>query len=631
MNHSDRELPGLSGTNPTSDDARGNPFADPGNWLLFYHTAKNMHPEQFLGVAERKLRHAVVPRLPIDFDRRYERRVPSTLEATTAPIATNLETLSGCYDDAEREAFRTLAEDAADGVFTFLDRSIDLRDGDEIDWQHPRIEEHPLLWRLKLQSFAFLKWLVIGFDEPDDVAEMDATFQRWLVSWAESNPIGEERYLRRSWIPHSVSLRLLNWCRYASWSEERTTSDVPDVLYREIFKNALFLENHVEWEVGGNHLVENAAGLVMAGVLFREHDTGWIRAGLDVLTSVVETQFLDDGGHFERSPMYHVLVLTRYLTVVDLLENTGLEVPSALRTVAEAGTAFLRAIRAPDGRLPLLNDSVYDEACSAACCLRYAAAIGVEPVTLESPATLEPSGYYWLGTGRTRMLVDGGSVGPPHLPAHSHNDQLSFSLWVDRRPMIVDTGTYEYAATSRRQYSRSVAAHNTVQVRDTEPIDIGGKYLMGKRTVPEVTLSRTDDEVFRGILRKDSTFGSEYVHRRGITHQNEEWRVRDSVTETPFTSRLHFHPSVSIEAVDDDDTFVAISGTARLEISITSRTTEPRVRRSEYYPAFGVNESRECLELPVTETHGRVAYTLRPLSNDRSSAGDGAGVGERDV
>lgn len=626
MNRSQREPQGQASAEQTSRDGRANPFVDPGNWPLFYYTAKNMKAEQFIGVVERKLRHAVVPRLPLDFDRRYERRIPRTLQAATEPIAANLEILAGCHDDARREEFRTLAEDAADGVFTFLNRSIDLRTGDDIDWQHRQLDEHPLLWRLKLQSFEHLNWLVVGFDASDDVTEIDESFRRWLVSWTENNPIGEERYLRGSWIPHSVSLRVLNWCRYVAWAERRPASDVPDVLYRQIYKNALFLENHVEWDVGGNHLVENATALVMAGVLFRDHDTGWLRTGVEILSAVADSQFLEDGGHFERSPMYHVMVLTRYLTVVDLLEKTHGELPSAIRQAAQSGTAFLRAIRAPDGRFPLLNDAVYDEVCSASCCLRYAEAIGVERTTPDSPATLDASGYYWLGTGRTRMLVDGGSVGPAHLPAHSHNDQLSFNLWVDRRPVIVDTGTYEYAATSRRQYSRSVAAHNTVQVRNAEPIDIGGKYLMGKRTSPEVDFSETDDKaVFRGTLRKDSTFGDGYVYRRRIEHRDGEWTVRDAVTETPFTSRLHFHPSVSVRDVGED-TFVARSREDRIEISILTPTAESRVRQSEYYPAFGGIETRPCLELGVEEAPRRVEYVLRPLSSDHS--GDAAGPEE---
>ncbi len=62
----------------------------PDTWLLLYHTVRNMKPTQVGGTLERKTRHAVVPRLPIDFDDRYEQQVPASLSPNTAQIVKNL-------------------------------------------------------------------------------------------------------------------------------------------------------------------------------------------------------------------------------------------------------------------------------------------------------------------------------------------------------------------------------------------------------------------------------------------------------------------------------------------------------------------------------------------------------------
>ena len=605
-------------------------FADPTNWPLFYHTAKNMKARQLAGVVDRKARHALVPRLPIDFDQRYKKQVPETLEPDIHPIAANLDTLRKSHSDETRDEFRNLALKAADGTITFLNRSIDFGDGSEIDWNHEKLDEYPLLWRLKLQSFEHLEWLTLGYEEPLEAELIDRTFQQGLLSWARSNPIGEHEYLRRSWIPHSVSLRVLNWSRYAAWGG-KTVEESPR-LYREIYRNALFLENHIEWDIDGNHLIENAAALVVAGVLFDEHDQEWLETGVEILKHAAKTQFLADGGHFERSPMYHIMVLMRYLTAVDLLSRVDGDVPRLIEQTAEDGVRYLRAIQAPDGRIPLLNDAVYEEEPSATTCLEYSRQVGIANSEAQPPSVLEDSGYYWLGSGDTRLLIDCGPVGPPHLPAHSHNDQLSINLWADGQPILVDTGTYEYAPTKRRQYSRSVEAHNTVQVNDQEPIDIGGQYLMGRRTAPEITRYENGDlGVFEGIVFKRTLFGSKYTHRRRITMNSEQWRVQDTVPGRSFISRLHFHPAVSVTA-SANGSYLAETKTTAISITPSSSYLSSEVVTSEYYPEFGIQHERKTIEFSMNSRHDQCEYVLHPgvPSHLKRPVNDGRG-GKDDV
>nr|WP_276252154.1 heparinase II/III-family protein [Halomicroarcula sp. SHR3] len=90
------------------------------------------------------------------------------------------------------------------------------------------------------------------------------------------------------------------------------------------------------------------------------------------------------------------------------------------------------------------------------------------------------------------MLVDGGQPGPAHLPGHTHNDGLSVAFWADGKRLLTDTGTRGYAPTNQREYARSVAAHNTVQYGDVEPMPVGGSYLLGRRVEPSATVTRRE-------------------------------------------------------------------------------------------------------------------------------------------
>ena len=591
-----------------SSDNRLGFFASPRNWPLFYYTAKNMKTEQLAGIAERKLRHAVIPRLPVDFDERYEQQIPDEIVPSPGLIAQNLIKLRRSLTDAERERYRRLATEATEGKYTFMNRSIEF--GDEIDWDHEKLDQFPLLWRLKLQAFEHLEWVFLGFESPSSIEKNVSSFEDQLLAWAEENPIGDEQYLRRSWIPHSVSLRILNWSRYAAWCNHVASEVVPEAIYREIYKNALFLSNHIEYEVGGNHLIENAIALIMAGTLFSDHNTGWTEQGLDILNQAGEMQFLADGGHFERSPMYHIMVLMRYLTTLDILGSGQNDVPRVVGQTAEDGIRYLRAIQAPDGRIPLLNDAVYEEAQSASTCLEYAQRAGVEVPEIQPVSALEESGYYWLEDGETKLLVDCGPVGPPHLPAHSHNDQLSFNLWVDGEPILVDTGTYEYAPTKMRQYSRSVEAHNTVQVDDREPIDIGGQFLMGKRTSTEVTCYKQGREsIFEGVVRKERLFTGEYTHRRRITGNNEQWRIYDSVNGGVFISRLHFHPDVTVQSTGEE-LFTAKKGNTTITIRPITNQYKHRLKNRDYYEKFGKKMPRNVIEYHVEKNKNNLVYII---------------------
>lgn len=585
-----------------TDDAASAFPTDPRTWLVAYRTLRKMKPVQIAGIAERRLRHAVVPRLPVDFDARYERRVPDDLNVSPAPLRANRSTLAGSLSAAERDRHRAAATAAADGRYTFLDRTIDF--GDRIDWTHPAIDQEPLFWRLKLEAFEGFGWLALSGASPSAVTGVRSSLERQALRWAAENPIGEGRYLRRSWIPHSVSLRVLHWCRYVAWCAGDDVG-VPDRLLELVYKNALFLGTHVEHDVGGNHLVENAVALLAAGTLFHAHDTGWTERARRLLETAADEQFLADGCHFERSPMYHVTVLRRYATAYDLLSSLGL--PTAVvRSTAETAMGFLARLIEPGGRIPLLNDSVHGEAIEAASCLSYCRACGL--TRADPPRTPSGgSGYRLLPTTAGTLLLDVGDVGPPHLPAHSHNDHLSVLLWVDGRPVLVDTGVYDYGANRRRRYARSVAAHNTAQYGSAEPIPIGGSYLLGRRTPVSVVADEPGRITARYARRG---VGPAYEHRRTVTTTEPGWEIVDDVSADGggrYSVRYHFHPEVDVtEAAATEGGFdVAFDGDriARIRVHGSDRR---ELTRSPYFPAYGREEFR-----PVLAASASVGRTIR--------------------
>ena len=58
------------------------------------------------------------------------------------------------------------------------------------------------------------------------------------------------------------------------------------------------------------HLLANAKALVFGGLLFEgKNAENWVKTGLSILTKELSEQFNSDGMHFEKSFMYHALLL----------------------------------------------------------------------------------------------------------------------------------------------------------------------------------------------------------------------------------------------------------------------------------------------------------------------------------
>ncbi|WP_142859571.1 heparinase II/III family protein [Salinigranum halophilum] len=569
-------------------------------------TVSRLQREQLLGIVDRKLRHTFVPKIPVDFDARYERQIPTELDPTLGPTFQNLTTLQKCLSSATVERHVQKINSFSDFQLEFLNITIELREHRTIEWGNEQLNEVPLLWWLKYSSFEQLDWFFSAERRLENPIEfVKEVLDPWIREMVSRTVIGSEEYLRRDWIPHAVSLRIMRLCRYCAWLDANDMLSSREFILRYLYKNTLFLRNHIETDVGGNHLIENALALTMSGLVFQSK-TDWLETGLSLFENAGQNQFLDDGGHFERSPMYHIMVLTRFLSAVGLLDSYGRHVPDALLQVSRSATQFIRTLTPPDGRIPLLNDAVFNEFFSISEVLNYADSVGI---SFGSPSsTLSDTGYYWLGEGESRLLFDGGGVGPPHLPGHSHIDLLSIMLWLHGQRVLTDTGVYQYLPDENRRYARSVQAHNSVQVGTSGPIDVGGQYLMGRRTNPTVGHHESDlINTLVGEYDVSRSFEESYTHRRRVDSNGDWWLITDSIVgvdSKPVISRLHAHPDVKINQSTNNQFIIEGQDGEILGTLDTNGCLRATLDTSSYFPEFGTTCPRQTVELTYGESTG---------------------------
>jgi hypothetical protein len=273
-----------------------------------------------------------------------------------------------------------------------------------------------------------------------------------LASWIEGHPPRNTD----AWHPYPLSTRVGNWVGAATLLPELATESVSQSAWQQLQR----LRRNVEDDILGNHLIRNARALVLGGTAFAAPDL--VRRGIDVLRRELPTQILADGGHYERSPSYHLFVLR------DLLEIQSASPHSWLAATIERMRGFAAALQRPDGAPTLFNDGTVD-----------APRLDL-PASPEGLTVFEQSGFAVVREHGLWLAFRCGRASPDFLPAHAHADALSLQVWWRGRPVVVDGGSSTYEPGAQRQWERSTRAHSTIRVDDTDQFRTWGAFRSGR-------------------------------------------------------------------------------------------------------------------------------------------------------
>lgn len=490
---------------------------------------------------------------------------------------------------------------AGPGALAFLNDPHRLR-LDAVDW---RSSAQPKLWRYNLHYFDYLR-----------APGLPAAARAGLVeSWIAGNPPGSVD----AWEAYPISLRAVNWMKaFGEGFEPR-----PDWLASLALQLA-WLERNLEYHLLANHLLKNAKALLFAGAFFDGPAAArWRARGLALLVEQGAEQLLADGGHCERSAMYHAIVLEDFLDVVNLLEASpdlaGEAERAELRAAATWAWHFYAAILAGDAEIPLFNDAAFGIALPPAALLDY----GARLLDLELPPAgsaasprricLPDTGYYGYRAGGESLLVDCGPGGPDWQPGHMHADLLSYELCLDGERVVVDSGTYDYEPTPLRQQLRGTAAHNTVVVDGADQSEVWGAFRVARRARPLFArLGPLEDGrlEFHGAHDGYRRLPGGVVHERRITASpGRTWDIADRLTgsgEHRLESFIHLHPACSVEPGPAGQYLVRREGRPLLEVR-TRGEAAVELRRGAWCPEFG---RREATTVLVLVQRGRLPLEL---------------------
>jgi hypothetical protein len=359
-----------------------------------------------------------------------------------------------------------------EGCFKFLNREIDFNGIGRVEWRRELGEKNNPLWRMNL---AYMGYLVPLFERDPRVA-LSVT-RSLLYSMTEQNPWSARGVFRDVWHPYTVSHRVINLltCLHLLENSGVQEDGARQAMLNEIRLGAAFLLGNQEKDLQYNHLLKNVVCFAMIAGASDGASRFALRARGD-LERLIRQQYLPDGGHAERAPMYHLL------SILDLriLRDSGAFDPQTATligaTVQKAEEAVNGMIHS-DGDVALFNDSWTGEAPRAVELVESAKANPTEPLKIELPDT----GYARLAQGGDNLVMDFGACGPDDNPGHAHADFLSLELSISGRRAIVDPGVPTYTKGELRNQSRSAHWHNGPSLADAEPIEFWGSFRVGRR------------------------------------------------------------------------------------------------------------------------------------------------------
>jgi hypothetical protein len=467
-----------------------------------------------------------------------------------------------------------------------------------VDFGAPGPGSQNQLWRMNLHYMEYLEEV------------QDLLWVGLVGAWIDANPPDRRGAWKDSWNSYALSIRVVVWMQELMRRAGRLAPD--DVLRVEasLAQQLRFLEDNLETDLGGNHLIKNIKALSWASAYFAGPEAArWRTIGVELLQSQLAEQILDDGMHYERSPSYHCQVFADLLEIRYALNGyfLGGLLNDALHRMAQV-TADLTH---PDGRVALFNDAGLDMAYSPAECLSVYELLFKRKHAPRQIFALESAGYFGLRTNEDYFILDCGRIAPDDLPAHGHGDILSFEWSVAGQRIIVDQGVFEYFSGERRRRSRTAENHNTLCFEAADQADFFSAFRCGRRPNVEILKyePREDGFVLEGTHDGFAHLEGAPRHIRHFEVCPNKIVIRDRVEGKPVVA-------ASIGFLLDSGAQVDVSGSeaqihrGATRIRMTS-TLPIQVEEGVWWPNMGREERTRRLRIRLAPSVGEASTVFQ--------------------
>lgn len=475
-------------------------------------------------------------------------------------------------------------------------------------------------------SFYHLVPMALAHDQLTEATERSALaedFIKQVESWQSQNPTG----FGPAWASTTiVSLRLVHLALARDILGVNAALPEPfcESVHRQIYLHARHVASHLEWfPVRTNHYLVNLFALYFVAVHYPEFpESGqWREFAFTELTAESHHHILEDGSVHEGSANYHRFVTEIFLIFWALTKEKGDEVKDEFTDRVNLAVQFLSRCVRPDGSLVHIGDAAdirlvnfdqrnwFDDVTHVS---GLASALSGRQDTGQQRGlrVFEAGGYAFFRNDDVWLMVRCGRLALGGVSGHGHYDQLSFELWINGEPLLIDPGWFQYESDPEAfARFRSTRWHNTVCVDDRNQVTLElFSYPPPAREVPKFSQTRADESLvlIEGEHAMYDDLPDPVRHRRQF---ELDLRTRTLTLTDTLTGReshdlawsFHFAPGTGITAGTSSLAFRRDKLAGELyfeegELSVEDAASAPRYGYRE--PSTLVNLS-ERVNLPV--------------------------------
>lgn len=437
------------------------------------------------------------------------------------------------------------------------------------------------------------------FDYVNNSKVDDSLKFKYVLNWIENVD-----HHSAAWEPYPTSLRIVNWIK---WLSKNKITD--QKILQSLYSQCCHLDKNIEHHILANHLFANIKAMIIAGLFFDSAKSyRWLEKYTSMLLREIKVQILENGGHYELSPMYHNIILEDILEIIAFYKVYSQSLPKILIQTAGKMLAWSGAMTHPDGDVSFFNDSVFGIAATLSELKNFACTLGID--TENQPEIISDcDGYYVAKRGLWDLKFDAANVKAAHQPGHTHADALSFELSVGTQRFFVNSGISTYHDLKARQEQRSTSAHNALVIDGKNSSDVWSKFRLAARAkILNRSVIKDENEIVLSASHDGfKSLKSSLIRTRQISVSENSIIIRDSVEGgSQHNVELFFYLHPKIDVVQKGKVLFLNSTDQKLKLIFSS---DFEIKDSLYFPSFNCSQRNQVIVV-THQMHQNYSHTL---------------------
>ena len=211
----------------------------------------------------------------------------------------------------------------------------------------------------------------------------------------------------------------------------------------------------------GDKKIFIAKAIILASLSFKNL-SGKLQLGINLLSKIIESDILEDGMHYLRSPSKQFIFLQSLVDIKNFLGLSKIVIPKFLNENIYKMSSVLKFFKIANGELAIFNSYKFIDPDEINEVIKRSNS------KIKIPESLKFSGFQRISDNRLNFLMDCGK--PTSEKTHASSFSFEFSHGSEK--IVVNCGSPFINNKKLSEALRSTAAHSTISIDDINSSDI---------------------------------------------------------------------------------------------------------------------------------------------------------------